>query len=182
MKDKAELILHPVRLRILLLLSNEHMTPLQLSKRISSVSQATLYRHVNVLADAKMLRVVEENKIRGTIEKVYGVEPGVAVLSAQDLLNATAEDHMRYFTIFVSTLLSDFSQYLERGKPDLVRDMVGYRQVAVNLSDEELIEVSQKMSAAILPHLSNKLEGKRRARVMTTIVLPDDSPAPDETS
>ena len=45
--DQADLLAHPVRLRIILALSqNEEMTAQQLGEALTDIPQATLYRHL----------------------------------------------------------------------------------------------------------------------------------------
>ena len=51
---KTDIILHPVRMRILQNLATRNLTPLQLAEELVNVPQATLYRHLN--------KLVEENK------------------------------------------------------------------------------------------------------------------------
>ena len=78
-QSKMKLILHPVRMKIIQsLLNGKNMTVQQLSQRAKDVPQATLYRHLNKLLEADLIQVVQENQIRGTVEKVYALkEPSV---------------------------------------------------------------------------------------------------------
>ena len=56
MIETRDLLLHPIRLRIVQALVGEPMTPLQLKDRLADVPQATLYRHINQLADVAIQR------------------------------------------------------------------------------------------------------------------------------
>jgi DNA-binding transcriptional ArsR family regulator len=179
MKKKVKMIMHPIRMRILLNLSNKQLTSRELSEQLSDVPQATLYRHIKALYEADLLQVVEELQVRNVTEKVYTLAPGAASLSAEELANATPDDHMRFFTVFVSSLLADFSRYLESGEVNPIKDKVGYRQVPLNVTDEELAQLVQGINALIIPLLGNKLEGERRRRVFTTVLIPDDQERPD---
>ena len=74
-QSKMKLILHPVRMKIIQsLLNGKNMTVQQLSQRAKDVPQATLYRHLNKLLEAELIQVVQENQIRGTVEKVYALK------------------------------------------------------------------------------------------------------------
>jgi DNA-binding transcriptional ArsR family regulator len=179
MKNKAKTIMHPIRMRILLNLSNYQLTSRELSEKLSDVPQATLYRHIKALYEAELLQVVEERQVRNVTEKVYTLAPGAASLSADDLAKATPDDHMRFFTVFVSSLLADFSRYLEGDEVNLLKDGVGYRQVPLNLTDEEFTQFVSQLGALILPLFGNKLEGDRRRRMFTTVFIPDDHEPPD---
>lgn len=73
--------------------------------------------------------------MRGATERVYVLAERAAILAPADLAIATREDHLRYFTVFVAGLLTDFGRYLDANGADLLADGVGYRQVPLELSD-----------------------------------------------
>lgn len=172
----ADLLLHPVRLRIVqALLGDRALTTAQLGAELDDVAPATLYRHVAALADAGVLRVVDERASRGATERTYALRVEAASVGPDELAAMTAEDHRRAFGVFVASLLADFERYLARGDVDLVRDRVGYRQVALNLSDEELAEMSAEMSAAVVRHLGNSPGPGRVRRVLSTVLMPADA-------
>ena len=116
MYKKADLILHPIRIQILIALSGNQMTSQQLADVLRDIPQATLYRHINRLAEAGIIEVVEERPSRGTIEKVYSVDTRSSVVTAEEVSNTSKEDHMRYFIAFIATLLDDFSRYIHHGE------------------------------------------------------------------
>lgn len=174
---KADLILHPLRMRIIMTIVGKHMTAQQLALTMPDIAQATLYRHLNKLAKGGVLAVVEERPVRGTLEKVYALNEQGAFLGAADIADFTKDDHMRYFTAFVAILLGEFSQYLDsKDKPDLVADGVAYSKVAMYLSDEEFMNMAKQMNEALRSALHNPPAPGRKRRVFTNIILP----APDE--
>ena len=70
--DLAKIVMNPVRMRIAqYLLLHEHGTTVQIGEELSDVPKASLYRHMRILEDAGLIQVVQENKKRGTVEKVY---------------------------------------------------------------------------------------------------------------
>jgi DNA-binding transcriptional ArsR family regulator len=175
-KTKVDLVLHPIRMRILMALSGSQKTSQQLADDLRDVPQATLYRHINRLAKAGIIQVVEERPVRGTVEKVYAVDTRTTMLSAEDIANFSKDDHMRYFIAFVATLLDDFSRYIQHSETlDLAADGVGYHKFPLELSDEELKSLSAEMSAALAPYLENQPGKDRRRRIFSSIVMPDVS-------
>ena len=112
--------------------------------------------------------------VRGTVEKRYALADDTAVLSAADLAHASREDHLRYFTLFVATLLADFARYLQQDAPlDLLADGVGYHETPFYLSDEEFAQAAAAVNHALLPFLGNQPAPHRRRRLFATIVFPD---------
>lgn len=176
--SKADLLFHPVRLRVIVALARgRRMTAQQLAEALGNVPQPTLYRHLNKLLKGGFLTVVEERPVRGTVERVYAL-PAVSMvtLSAQDAAAATPDDWMRYFTTFVAGLLGDFGRYLERDTIDLRADGVGFRQVVMYLSDEEFAQFTATLNPAFLAALARPPAPGRKRRVFTTVVMPVDDP------
>lgn len=175
--SRADLVLHPVRLRLLATLARRELTARQLSALVPDVPQATLYHHLGLLTRAGLLRVVAERPVRGTVEKRYALVEGQLPLRPDDLANASRDDHLRYFTIFIATLLSDFTRYLQREGPiDLFADGAGYRETPFYLSDEEFAQASAAVSHALLPFLENQPAPHRRRRLVAFITFPDAEP------
>ena len=177
--SRADLILHPVRMRLLVALARRELTARQLSALLPDVPQATLYHHLGILTRAGLLRVVSEHPVRGTVEKVYAITDDNATLSPADLANASREDHLRYFTVFVAMLLGDFARYLQQDAPiDFVADGVGFHEMPFYLSDDEFLQAAAALNRALRPFLENQPAPNRRRRLFTTIVLPDgESPS-----
>src|SRR3954468_141820 len=134
----ADLLLHPVRMRILqTLFDADPMTTAQLRERLLDIAPATMYRHIAVLADAGVLEVVSEKRVRGTVERSYRVRPEQAVVDPAARAAMTREDHQRAFTTFVASLLGDFDRYLKHDNVDPVADGVVYRQAGGWLTGAE---------------------------------------------
>lgn len=183
MKDIMELVLHPIRMRMIIALTEGPLTALQLTERLKDVPQATLYRHLNKLAQAELVVVVSERQVRGTLEKAYALNRQGPTMTPEEFLALSKEDHLRAFTAFTATLLDDFSRYIERNlKLDLIADGVGYHKIPLELNDEEFDQLAANLNAAILPVLNNPPAPGRKRRLFTTIMLPDPDAVPQESS
>ena len=70
--EMTKVLMNPVRQRIFqYLLIHEKGTVKEMKKELSDIPNASLYRHIKILTDNSVITVVEENRIRGTIESVY---------------------------------------------------------------------------------------------------------------
>jgi DNA-binding transcriptional ArsR family regulator len=184
--SRPDLILHPVRLRLLAALARRQLTARQLSELLPDIAQATLYHHLGKLAQSGLLRVVSERQVRGAVEKKYALDEESVVLRPADLENVTREDHLRYFTIFVAMVLGDFARYLQQGTPEApinpFADGVSYSEGPLYLSDEEFAQAAAALRQALLPFIGNEPAPNRRRRLLTTIVFPDaEAPTEDRT-
>jgi Helix-turn-helix domain len=170
----AELLLHPVRLRIVqAFLGDRELTTGRLRELLPDVATATLYRQVTTLSDAGVLEVTEERRVRGAAERTYRLRAQAASVGPEQAAELTPEQHRQAFTTFVAGLLGDFDRYLARGDIDLGRDLVGYRQTAVQLTDTELLELLDEIGAVLDRYRALPPEGRTR-RLLTTILLPAD--------
>jgi DNA-binding transcriptional ArsR family regulator len=173
MPSAADLLLHPIRLRVIQALAGgRRLAPGELAAELDDVPTASLYRHIRTLSDAGVLAVVEERPARGTPQRVYALVEGAASLSPDELAHASADDHLRYFAVFLAGLLDSFGRYVEAGDADFVADGVGYRQVPLELTDQEFAELAGRLNAAIAPVLHNRPAPGRRRRMLTTVVMP----------
>lgn len=173
--ERTDLILHPLRMRIIQsLLIDRQLTAQQIGALLPDVPQATLYRHLQKLVQGGVVAVVDERPVRGAIERRYALARGGASLGPEDLAAAGPDDHMHYFATFVATLLGDYARYLRRERIDLAADGVGYRQVALHLSDAELAELAQALNTALRPFLEHGPAPGRRRRILSTILMPAD--------
>ena len=183
----ADLVLHPVRLRILRSVAGGRRTARDVADLLPDVAQATLYRHLSALVKGGLLDVVEERRVGGAVERVFALPPGGATLDENALATATAGDHERYFTVFVSSLLAEFDRYLARERVDLIADGAGYQQVVLHLDDAEFAEFARAFGELLRPLLGHEPGEGRVPRLLATVLMPlappaprrDDTPAPE---
>ncbi|WP_068652909.1 helix-turn-helix domain-containing protein [Paenibacillus antarcticus] len=174
--NKPDLIAHPIRLRIIQLLTvKKVITTQQLLGSLVDVPQTTLYRHLKKLLDADIIYIVDKKKARGAIEKTYALYDQAAILTQHDLEIAGQEDQIRYFRTFTTMLLSNIEQYLQSDSIDFIRDNVHFRQVALHLSNDELIDFADAFQKLLIPLLNNPPSADRQLHMLTTILLPSQN-------
>jgi DNA-binding transcriptional ArsR family regulator len=170
----VNLVLHPIRMRILMAMAGRELTAGQLGQILTDVPQATLYRHIKRLVDSGVIIVVSETPIRGTVEKIYTLDAGHANLNPDELAQLDADSHMRLFVGFVASLLDDYARYLEGSQQiDLVADGVGYRKAIMHLTHDELIEMSQALNLTLKPYRELLPSPERQACLFSTVLMPD---------
>ncbi|MDZ7685343.1 MAG: helix-turn-helix domain-containing protein [Gammaproteobacteria bacterium] len=166
-----DLLLHPVRMRIVLSLAGEQLTSKEIGSRLPDVSHATLYRHIRALADAGALQVIEERQRRGSVERTYALAIQEHMNLDASFAAADEQAQLRYFLTFVVSLLQDFALYLRQpdgqGKEDF-----GFHSIVVNLSDQEFAQLSRQLNALFSRYLKNEPSNTRTPRSLSTIVIP----------
>lgn len=174
----AELLLHPVRLRVVqALLGGRELTTAGLRTELADVPTATLYRHVGVLVGAGVLVVSRETRVRGAVERTYRLQVERAGVGPEEAATMSPTEHRAAFTAFVAGLLDVFDRYLDGDDVDLGRDLVGYRQVALEATDAELERLLAAVRAAVAQTGAGTTGGPaagRRRRLLTTVLIPVD--------
>ncbi len=173
--SKIDLILHPIRMRILMALVDQSLTPGQIAADLTDVPLTSLYRHLNTLVNAGILAIVEERPVRGTVEKVYQLVEGAGRLTPEEMAALSNEDHMRYFMVFLSSLIQDFSKIL--GKADgraISSQDVFYSKVPVMLTESERYALSEQVQALISPYIGRTDDDSRKRYIFALMGFVDD--------
>jgi DNA-binding transcriptional ArsR family regulator len=172
----TELLLHPVRLRIVhAVLDGQPFTTSQLCGRLPDVSKATVYRQVALLVEGGLVLVDGEERVRGAVERSYRLEPARTSIDRDQAAAMSAQDHHRGFAAAVAALLAEFNIYLSQPGSDPLADSVSYRQFSVWLSDAEKAAFINEMFMAIRARANNPPTPERRRHLLSTILFPTDA-------
>ena len=137
--EMAEIVMNPVRQRIFqYFLIHETGTVKEIRKALPDVPGASLYRHIKILTDSKLLMVVGENRIRGTVESVYQLN--------KDAM-ATEDENGNAVQMSLLSICAAFAKYFSGDKADFKKDMLLFTNCTLILTDEEfsgfLLEINQ---------------------------------------
>jgi DNA-binding transcriptional ArsR family regulator len=175
--DALELLAHPVRLRIVHAMRGDRtLTTAELSARLPDVSKAMVYRHIDLLANAGILEVAQERRVRGAVERVYRLRQDRATLTSETGTAPSPDDYWRVFATALAVLTAEFGAYLNREGADPARDLVGFRQHAIWLSRQELERLIAELREAIAPRLSNQATPDRTRYLLSPILFPMEQP------
>jgi hypothetical protein len=162
-----------VRLRIVkAFLGDRALTTTQLAAELDDVPAGSVYRHVGLLAEAGVLQVVAERRVRGAVERTYTLRLLAAQIQPGEVADMTPDEHAHAFMAYVAGLLGDFDRYLAGADFDPVRDGAGYRVAAMWLTDAEYADFARELVAVFQPRLANPPGKGRRRRMVYTVVLP----------
>lgn len=176
--DNLDLLLHPVRMRIVYALSGGRVrSTADLCASLPEVPKTTVYRHVGLLADGGVLEVADEQRVRGAVERRYRLRRDRTMIEAEAGASMSLEDHRHGFTAAMAALHAEFDAYLNRPGTDPYADLVGYRQGVLWLSRDELIEMLGEVRAVFASRAGNQPALGRSPRLMSLIQFPiDESP------
>jgi AcrR family transcriptional regulator len=176
----ADLLLHPVRLRIVqAFLGDRALTTSALAAELSGVPPASLYRHVARLVEAGVLAVVGERRVRGALERTYVLRVSAALITPDQIATMSSDDMRQAFVAFVAGLLGDVDRYLARPDVDPVRDGANFRLAGLWLDDAEFAELLRELMRVLQPAAANPPRPGRRRRILATVLLPGEDAAAD---
>jgi len=178
--ESLELLLHPVRLRIVHAMSGGRVcATAELCARLPDIPKTTLYRHIGLLADGGILEIVDEQRVRGAVERYYRLHPARGTIDAEAGATMSLEDHRHAFAAAMGVLLAEFNAYLDHPGAAPVTDSVGYRQGILWLTPIELTEMIDEMRAVLATRVGNGPAPGRGPRLTSMIMFPAPSAEPE---
>jgi DNA-binding transcriptional ArsR family regulator len=171
--DTVDLLLHPVRLRVVHALSGgRELTTTQLCARLPDASKVTVYRQVALLVDGGFLEVAGEQRVRGAVERRYRLRRDRPAIDAGAAAAMTPEDHRRGFAAAVAVLVAEFDAYLDRDGADPVADGVAYRQGVLWLGPDELADLTRRLLEVLRDATGNEPTPDRAPYLLSPILFP----------
>ncbi|MFJ2503830.1 helix-turn-helix domain-containing protein [Microbacterium sp. AGC62] len=168
----ADVILHPVRIRIVQQLGGRDLTTAELRDAIPDVSQPTLYRHVAALIDAGVLAVAKERKVRGTTERTLTLGDRMAHVPEAELQAMSDLQLRSAFLTFLGDLAGRFDRFADQEAPG-ARGFLGFGSVPLYVDEAALEQLQAGLATLIAPYTTEQGEGRRRVG-LSMIVIPED--------
>lgn len=165
-KDLSDVMLNSTRMRIVqALASHEKRTATELSEIINDVPRTTLYRHINILIDAKVVTIVEEKKIRGSFERTLSLN--IEELSRQ---RDTKELPKQAFGFLMNTY-SKFQHYFERDNFVPANNKIFFNNTIMMMSDKEFDLFLADLQTLLVTY-SFETNAERKPRDISIISAP----------
>jgi len=175
--DTLDLLLHPVRLRIVYALSGDRVrTTAELCESLPDVPKPSVYRHVALLVEGGVVEVADEQRVRGAVERYYRLRRDRPRLDADSGKSMTLEEHRAGFAAAMAAMHAEFNAYLERPGADPYADRIGYRQGVFWLTDEEFTDLAQQMQDVVAPMAANEPGPGRHPRLISLVQFPAAEP------
>lgn len=172
--SSLDILLNPVRMGIVQnLIGGRRLSTQQISELLPHVPQATLYRHLNRLLKEGFLSVVEENQVRGTVEKIYKLNGSALEEVNKNAAEMTADDHRRYFFTYMLGLMDELERYLKADGIDAKKDGLSYSQGKYFMTDDEYASFINDLSNLFIRVIGNTPSPGRKARTFGLVIIPD---------
>lgn len=162
----AEVFMNPIRQRIIqYLLIHDKGTVKEIKKELPDVPSASLYRHIKILSGSAFIIVVEENRIRGTVESVYSLNK--AALEVDDENGTVVQ-------MSLLSLCAAFAKYFSGGHADPKKDLLMLTSCTLTLTDEEFIKFLTELNEVATRYMSKPVTETSVSRQITLVSSPVD--------
>ncbi len=169
MKDINEVMLNPVRMRIIQELSTRRsITATELCEKISDVPRTTMYRHISILLDNNILSVVSEKKIRGSLERTLALNTGE--ISKNNTLEKASQNALG----FLMNRYARFHNYFSGENPNTGRDKLFMNSTILMMNDNEFDQFLSELRELLIKYSFQNTDG-RKARDISIISAPPES-------
>jgi DNA-binding PadR family transcriptional regulator len=163
----------PIKHKLLMAINEqERATTKELAQIAKHVPQATLYRYLKKMVADKLIKVVDENKIRNVTEKVYGM-----AIDLESELKKIADDKsgatfMVQFQNFANGIREEFESYLSDNEIPSSGFAFGFGMLPIHVTNKEAWELYKKIEEMLQPYHNNPLTEDRELRNFAMIFTP----------
>ena len=140
MKNNIDIILNPIRVRIIQEISmKKSITANELCEIINDVSRTTLYRHIKVLIENSIISVQSERKIRGSVERTF-------ILNIEELSRINSLENAPQNALdFLKHKYVMFQKYFASESVDPIKDKIFFGESVMMLNDQEFDQFITEM-------------------------------------
>ncbi|UDN59592.1 helix-turn-helix domain-containing protein [Clostridioides sp. ES-S-0010-02] len=163
--DTTKLILNPARLQILQYIRiHGSVRTSDIVKYLSDIPRATVYHHVKILEDNNMIEVVKENRVRGTIEKIYSLK--------EYALDMEVDASVSLSTAFHMGLMQEMNEYFSLKNQDHKKDNVFFTSALLYITDREYENLLQSIVDLLKPYIDQEPKSDLKLRKLSIISSP----------
>lgn len=170
-----EVLLHPVRLRILQAVAGRTVTTSELAELIDDVAAATVYRHVSTLLTAGALKVVSQRRVRGAVERTLSLDDERAHGDESEAARLSDDQHRQAFTVFLAHLASEFDRFIKSSHENTM-SLFGYGQSVLYVSQGDIQLIQEKLHTVLAPYFEPRGDDEHRVSLATLLIPETEDP------
>lgn len=165
-KDINSIMLNPTRMRIVQTFAlRNNMTTIEVCEVIHDVPRTTLYRHINILIEANILTIVEEKKIRGSVERILALN-----INEINTPNDSENISQQAFG-FLMGIYSKFEKYFDKDGLVSGNNKVFFNNTVMMMTDGEFDEFLSNLQVLLVRYHYEAADG-RKPRDISIISAP----------
>lgn len=167
---------NPVKCKIFLEINAVgQMTAKQIAEKYEDIPSATLYRYLKRMTKDGILKVIEENQIRGTVEKTYALAIDFNDGVREMVESNSGEAYLQLFMQYISGFIKQFQDYSVRPDIDIANDLSGFSLAPIYATNEEMETAMKKYVEIFEPLRSNSPAPGKKLRTIGLIISPPET-------
>lgn len=175
MRNKVEVLMHPVRMKIcqVLMRNKENgLTPLEMVKIIENVPQATLYRHLQTMVDSGIVHVIKEKKVKSVSEKYYAINEEDAKIEGSEWKRLSNKEKLNYISYYQLSLMTQYQSYLKKlDEQNSQEDNATFSVVELKLDEEHFIKFQNELNELMTKYYHAQSKGNAIEDPVRTIAI-----------
>lgn len=174
-RELDDCIGNSAKLNILVFLKgNGPMTAKQMLSKGVGIPQTTLYRILNNLEGMGAIKVVNETKVRGTIEKTYYLGDRLRDFDEDIVENNKLEEYCSFFGIFALNLYKKFKDYSMRDGANIMEDGPFFNALPIYATTDEIKGLVDSITDLIMPYTTRRSDDQGLHTFATIFTPPCD--------
>ncbi|MCL2856671.1 MAG: helix-turn-helix domain-containing protein [Oscillospiraceae bacterium] len=175
-KDILEVLLNPVRMRVLQLFrpgesgAGGQMTANEICEQLSDIPRTTLYRHIGVLIDADVLDIVSERKVRGSVERTLALN----MSEFEKLRGNNVENVPQLALRYLMVIYAKFEKYFRTHERIAEKDTMFFTSAILMLNDQEFEGFLTEITAVFDKYSSKGASEGCKSRDISIICAPPE--------
>lgn len=158
-----KLLMNPIRIMIMQYLTvHETATTSEIISSLNNVSRATVYNHIKILEKNGLICVVQENQIRGAVEKIFSINKSEGNYRSD---YASVINYLLY-------LMFDFHNYFENQQKGMNKDMLFVDRFVMYLDDKNFENFFKEYTELCKKYFSFECEENKKGRTISLISSP----------
>ena len=168
-----ECFTNPVKCKMLLEINAKgRITAKELAESCGDIPQTSLYRHLKSMTESRIIKVVDEHQIRGTVEKVYAMADDMSASVKKMIEENNGQAYMLLFSQYMMGVMQEFKTYTAREDIDILKDGSGFSLAPVYVTGEELTVAMQRIGEILTQLVRNENTSERSLHNIGMIITP----------
>jgi predicted transcriptional regulator len=160
-------LLHPYRFLITASLGEKAASVKELQDRLPNIPQATMYRSIQKLTEANIIKPISEKKVKGAVQVTYGLNISMEKMllegeSVETYLNAA-------YTVFFSYVHNKIAEHRTKKTKENNIDLSKFNSVKLHIKKDKLDEFTKATRELIQKYSTEEGDIYQ----LTTFLVPD---------
>ena len=156
MKDINEVLLNPTRLRIVQeLAKHESLNTLELCDRLDDVPRTSMYRHIRLLLETRVVSIISEKRVRGSEERTLALN--TTEINQGNTLERASHNEL----VFLLSKYARFHTYFSGKSPNPGKDRIFLNNTVLMVTDEEYDQFLSELRDLLIRYSYEADEGRR---------------------